>query len=170
MEQLWQRRIEGYEFDDDHFHAYVHGRLPYEKLKPGLVLRNLLISMPQRKLVFTNADKAHAVKVLKRFGLEDCFEGIICFETLNPPKQINNHLNECFSSHSQILCKPSVEAFEAAIRIANVHPKKTVRLITYLKSDRGKITLLTLCVYLSSVICKKYASCDMNGYIISLFE
>lgn len=38
----------------------------------------------------------------------------------------------CFNSHPQILCKPSVEAFEAAIRIANVDPKKTVRLITYL--------------------------------------
>ncbi|MCI02960.1 haloacid dehalogenase-like hydrolase family protein, partial [Trifolium medium] len=37
----------GYEFDNDEFHAYVHGRLPYEKLKQDLVLRNLLLSMPQ---------------------------------------------------------------------------------------------------------------------------
>jgi len=79
-------------------------------------------------------------------GLEDCFEGIICFETLNPHKQINcmdlpnddNVLtdlteNGCFNSQTHILCKPSVEAFEAAIRIANVDPKKTVRLNTYLK-------------------------------------
>ncbi|TXG58628.1 hypothetical protein EZV62_016457 [Acer yangbiense] len=28
--------------------------------------------------------KVHAVKALSRLGLEDCFEGIICFETLNP--------------------------------------------------------------------------------------
>lgn len=41
----------GYEFDNDQFHAYVHGRLPYEALKPDLVLRNLLLSMPQRKIV-----------------------------------------------------------------------------------------------------------------------
>lgn len=34
--------------------------------------------------IFTNADKVHAVKALSRLGLEDCFEGIICFETLNP--------------------------------------------------------------------------------------
>lgn len=109
--------------------------------------------------IFTNADHAHAVKVLNRLGLEDCFEGIICFETLNPPKQINcmdvpndNHVltdlteNGCFNSHPQILCKPSVEAFEAAIRIANVDPKKTVRLITFLESDMGR--LLLLCGYL----------------------
>lgn len=34
--------------------------------------------------IFTNADKVHATKVLSRLGLEGCFEGIICFETLNP--------------------------------------------------------------------------------------
>lgn len=137
----------GYEFDNDEFHAYAHGRLPYEKLKPDPVLRNLLLSIPQRKIIFTNADQAHAVKVLNKLGLEDCFEGIICFETLNPPNQINfmdvddnhvlkgsTHFNKacdstesgCFSSPSKILCKPYVEAFEAAIRIANVDPKKTI--------------------------------------------
>lgn len=43
----------GYEFDNDEFHAYVHGRLPYDTLKPDMVLRNLLLSMPPRKIVFT---------------------------------------------------------------------------------------------------------------------
>ncbi|KHG22023.1 Ribosomal S12 methylthiotransferase RimO [Gossypium arboreum] len=28
--------------------------------------------------------KVHAVKALTKLGLEDCFEGVICFETLNP--------------------------------------------------------------------------------------
>lgn len=41
----------GYEFDDDAYHALVHGTLPYHALKPDLVLRNLLLSMPQRKIV-----------------------------------------------------------------------------------------------------------------------
>lgn len=41
----------GYEFDSEEFHAYVHGKLPYETLKPDPVLRNLLLSMPQRKIV-----------------------------------------------------------------------------------------------------------------------
>lgn len=44
----------GYEFDNDEFHAYVHGRLPYELLKPDPVLRNLLLSMPQQKIVRLN--------------------------------------------------------------------------------------------------------------------
>jgi pyrimidine and pyridine-specific 5'-nucleotidase len=110
-------KVMGYEFDNDEFHEYVHGRLPYEKLKPDPLLRNLLLSMPHRKIIFTNADKAHATRALNRLGLEDCFEGIICFETLNPSSD----------SNTQILCKPSVEAFEAAIRIADiVDPRKTV--------------------------------------------
>uniref|UniRef100_A0A7N0UTK2 Uncharacterized protein n=1 Tax=Kalanchoe fedtschenkoi TaxID=63787 RepID=A0A7N0UTK2_KALFE len=102
-------KVLGYKFDDDDFHAYVHGRLPYHKLKPDPVLRNLLLSMPQRKIIFTNADRAHVGKVLLKLGLEDCFEGVICFETLNP-----------YNDGSRVLCKPSVEAMKAAIKIANV--------------------------------------------------
>lgn len=98
--------------------SFVHGRLPYGKLKPDHVLRNLLLSMPLRKVVssfvlhmkkqgfysawdsshlervlstwnfclqiFSNADNAHVSKTLRKLGLEDCFERIICFETLNP--------------------------------------------------------------------------------------
>ncbi|KAI4349827.1 hypothetical protein L6164_010377 [Bauhinia variegata] len=125
----------GYEFDDDKFHAYAHGRLPYDQLKPDPVLRNLLLSMPQRKIIFTNADQAHAIRVLNRLSLEDCFEGIICFETLNPPKQadLTGSINDsdstengCFCHKSPILCKPSVEAMKAAIRIANVDTRKTI--------------------------------------------
>ncbi|KDP35647.1 hypothetical protein JCGZ_09085 [Jatropha curcas] len=77
-------RAIGYDFDYDEYHSYVHGRLPYENLKPDPVLRTLLHSIPIRKVIFTNADKVHALKVLSKLGLEDCFEGIICFETLNP--------------------------------------------------------------------------------------
>jgi len=100
--------------------------------------------------VFTNADEAHAHQVLNRLGLVECFDSIICFETLNPPNHANvttdnrvlawsNSLNkeycnqvesECFNSKTQILCKPSVEAIEAAIHIANVDPRKTVQSIT----------------------------------------
>ncbi|XP_039027739.1 uncharacterized protein LOC120161588 [Hibiscus syriacus] len=74
----------GYDFDYDEFHSYVHGRLPYENLKPDPSLKSLLQTLPLRKIIFTNADRVHSVKALSRLGLEDCFEGIICFETLNP--------------------------------------------------------------------------------------
>ncbi|KAL2519005.1 Haloacid dehalogenase-like hydrolase (HAD) superfamily protein [Abeliophyllum distichum] len=126
-------KAHGYEFDNDEFHAYVHGRLPYELLKPDPILRNLLLSMPQRKIIFTNADEAHAAQVLSRLGLEDCFQGVICFETLNPsvglgPVSSIDRLDEEQIEHvqTQILCKPSIQAIEAAIAIANVDPKRTI--------------------------------------------
>lgn len=77
-------RAIGYNFDYDHYHRLVHGKLPYDLLKPDPVLRNLLISLPIRKVILTNSDQRHTAEVLCKLGLEDCFERIICFETLNP--------------------------------------------------------------------------------------
>ncbi|XP_022683075.1 uncharacterized protein LOC101753314 [Setaria italica] len=114
----------GYEFDNDEFHANVHGTLPYHNLRPDPVLRTLLLSIPQRKIVFTNSDKAHAEEAMHRLGLQGCFDGVICFETLNPCNGLICSVPEL--PKSPILCKPSIEAMKAAIRIANVDPKKTV--------------------------------------------
>ncbi|VFQ71261.1 unnamed protein product [Cuscuta campestris] len=143
-------RAIGYEFDYDEYHRFVHGRLPYENLKPDPVLRTLLLSLPYRKVIFTNADKDHAVKVLRILGLEDCFEGIICFETLNPAFKFDNDKEdkECptfvgregifdiighFSQpdavglpKTPVLCKPSVAAIEKAVEIANLEPHRTL--------------------------------------------
>ncbi|KAG6481513.1 hypothetical protein ZIOFF_058117 [Zingiber officinale] len=135
-------RAIGYNFNYDDYHSFVHGRLPYETLKPDPVLRQLLLSLPIRKAIFTNADRDHAARVLKRLGLEDCFEGVICFETLNQPSSssgeetssnifdIVGYLSTPDPAVDQpktpILCKPSVEAMEQALRIANFDPQRTV--------------------------------------------
>ncbi|KAJ9544022.1 hypothetical protein OSB04_023729 [Centaurea solstitialis] len=116
----------GYEFDNDAFHGFVHGTLPYHLLKPDLVLRNLLLSMPQRKLIFTNADQAHAAQVLHRMCLEDCFEGVICFETLNNTREQPKLIENGIISLTRIICKPALESFQKATIIANLDPKKTI--------------------------------------------
>lgn len=91
--------------------------------------------------IFTNGDKVHAVRALERLGLEDCFEGIICFETLNPPCppqgdqepeifDIAGHFARSGTADelpkTPVLCKPNVDAMEEALRIANVNPHKAV--------------------------------------------
>ncbi|KAK9684205.1 hypothetical protein RND81_10G193700 [Saponaria officinalis] len=104
-------RAIGYDFDYDEYHSFVHGRLPYDNLKPDPVLRNLLLSLPIRKVIFTNADKIHAVKVLNKLGLEDCFEGIICFETLNPVHKIiasNEEVDVKFVGSNYTLINPAI--------------------------------------------------------------
>lgn len=118
-------KLLGYDFDYDDFHACVHGTLPYEKLKPDPVLRKLLLSLPQRKIIFTNSDEAHAATVLEKMGLEGCFEGIICFETLNRPSP-EEHGHDQETSGKRVLCKPSLESMEAVVEIAKLDPKKTV--------------------------------------------
>ncbi|XP_020871978.1 suppressor of disruption of TFIIS isoform X1 [Arabidopsis lyrata subsp. lyrata] len=117
----------GYEFDNDEYHSYVHGRLPYENLKPDPVLRNLLLSLPFRKLVFSNGDDVHVVKALKRLGIEDCFERIISFETLNP--KTNEAEVSCVTGHlseNLVICKPTEIAFEKAFDIAQLNPHKSL--------------------------------------------
>ncbi|WOL11067.1 hypothetical protein Cni_G19828 [Canna indica] len=91
----------------------------------GLPIGALLgFKLKLHEQVFTNVDKAHAAKVLKRLGLEDCFEGVICFEALNQPPPDTDTRKRIGSS--KILCKSSLEAFQAAIRIANIDPKRIV--------------------------------------------
>ncbi|KAJ1292066.1 hypothetical protein BS78_02G363500 [Paspalum vaginatum] len=127
-------KVLGYDFDYDDFHACVHGTLPYDKVKPDPVLRQLLLSLPQRKIIFTNSDKAHAARVLERLGLEDCFEGVVCFETLNPStekdadelKKNAGDAGTASPPRRGILCKPSLESMEAVIEIAKLDPKRTV--------------------------------------------
>lgn len=156
------------------FYSFVHGRLPYEKLKPDHVLRSLLLSLPIRKVVscftfnlntsrqtclqiklplvtmfwffmqiFSNADKAHVATVLRKLGLEDCFDGVICFETLNPnnksntcddKKEITDIIDHPCQSNpdsvvlpkTTVVCKPFEEAFEMAFKLANISPQRTV--------------------------------------------
>ncbi|KNA22854.1 hypothetical protein SOVF_030060 [Spinacia oleracea] len=139
-------RAIGYNFDYDHYHRLVHGKLPYDFLKPDPVLRNLLLSLPIRKMIFTNSDERHAAEVLRRLGLEDCFERIICFETLNPSEKgkvavsgdEENAPDEIFDimeyqpssgvtlPPTPVVCKPFETAFEQSFKIAEIDPKRTL--------------------------------------------
>jgi putative hydrolase of the HAD superfamily len=73
---------EGYIFDFDDYHSIAHGRLPYQNLQRDPTLRQILLSMPQRRMIFSNANDVHIAEALKRLGIEDCFERIISFEAV----------------------------------------------------------------------------------------
>ncbi|KDP40159.1 hypothetical protein JCGZ_02157 [Jatropha curcas] len=114
-------RALGYDIDADDYHSVVHGRLPYDLIKPNGQLRNILRSITQRKIIFTNSDRVHAIKVLKRLGLEDCFDQIICFETMNPNLSKSTRPDEF-----PVLLKPSMDAMKIALQVANVDPRRTL--------------------------------------------
>ncbi|KAK4797244.1 hypothetical protein SAY86_029570 [Trapa natans] len=67
-------RAIGYDFDYDEYHSFVHGRLPYENLKPDPVLRSLLLSLPYRKILFFE-DSVRNIQAGKRLGLHTVLVG-----------------------------------------------------------------------------------------------
>ncbi|KAK1421682.1 hypothetical protein QVD17_24214 [Tagetes erecta] len=116
-------RALGYDVDANEYHSIVHGRLPYHLIKPDPQLRNILLTISQRKIIFTNSDRAHAIKALNLLGIADCFEQVICFESMNP-----NLFNSKSSSPDEfpVVLKPSLDAFSIAIDIAEVDSSRTL--------------------------------------------
>ncbi|PSS01445.1 Pyrimidine 5-nucleotidase protein [Actinidia chinensis var. chinensis] len=114
-------RALGYDIDADDYHSFVHGRLPYDSIKPDAQLRNLLRSINQRKIIFTNSDRIHATKALDRLGIRDCFEQIVCFETLNP-----NLAKSTRPDEFPVVLKPSLDAFRIAIDVGEIDPRRTL--------------------------------------------
>lgn len=59
--------------------------------------------------------------MLDRLGITDCFEQIICFETMNPNLSKSSRPDEI-----PVVLKPSLEAINIAIDAAEVDPRHTV--------------------------------------------
>ena len=61
--------------DADHFLGYVHD-FPLDGLAPNPQLDDLLGRLPGDKVIFTNADRAHAERVLARLGIRRHFSPV----------------------------------------------------------------------------------------------
>jgi len=98
-----------YQINTDEYLAYVHDLPLHEYLKPDPVLRNIILSLPQNRWVFTNADDAHARRVIFELALTDCFYGIIDIKATN------------------FICKPEIKAYQMALSITcEDNPSKCV--------------------------------------------
>jgi putative hydrolase of the HAD superfamily len=86
--------------DADEFLAYVHDIPLSSYLQPDPHLRSVVQSMPQKKWIFTNADSAHALRVITELGLGGCFDGIIDVRS------------------NGFYCKPQAEAYRSALAYA----------------------------------------------------
>jgi pyrimidine 5'-nucleotidase len=98
-----------YDVDVDEYLEFVHD-LPLEKyIQPDPALRSLLLSLRQRRWIFTNSDINHAKRVLKILGIADCFNGIIDIRAI------------------EFACKPDKIAYRKALSVANdVDPTQCV--------------------------------------------
>jgi pyrimidine 5'-nucleotidase len=89
-----------HEIDTADYLAYVHDAPLKDFLTPDPLQREVIASLPARKLVFTNADVPHAERVLAALQLEDLFDAIVDVNAVAP------------------YCKPMPESFEIALKIA----------------------------------------------------
>ncbi|VAI01422.1 unnamed protein product [Triticum turgidum subsp. durum] len=90
-----------------------------------------LQSMPQRKILFTNSDRAHMKRSLERLGVDEaCFDGVVCFETMNPHlfgEDAEGEKGEAADvDRPAVVLKPSVHAFVTALRVAGTNPRRTL--------------------------------------------
>lgn len=88
-----------YSVDTDAYLQYVHD-LPLETvLAPDPVLMRIFDGIPQRKVIFTNADSNHARRVLDLLGVADHISQVIDIHDIAP------------------YCKPEPAAFHKALKL-----------------------------------------------------
>ncbi len=97
-----------HKIDTNEYLNFVHD-VPIEDLiQPNKNLKVLLAQLPQRKAIFTNADRLHANRVLKSLQIDPYFEQIIDILDVDP------------------FCKPMVEAFQIALVNLSISDPTTV--------------------------------------------
>jgi pyrimidine 5'-nucleotidase len=95
--------------DVEDYLAFVHDLPLKDYLAPNPTQREILASLPGRKLIFTNADVPHARRVLATLQLDDLFDDIVDVNAVAP------------------YCKPMPESFAIAQELAHEpDPRKCV--------------------------------------------
>ena len=89
-----------YQIDANDYLAFVHDLPLHEYIQPCPELRAMLLSLPQRRWIFTNADADHAGRVLDILGVADCFLGVIDVRAI------------------EFACKPEEIAYQRALALA----------------------------------------------------
>ena len=89
-----------HEIDVEDYLAFVHDLPLSDYIQPNPALCEVIASLGTRNLIFTNADAAHARRVLKALALDECFEHIVDVNAVAP------------------YCKPMPESFQIALRMA----------------------------------------------------
>ncbi len=95
--------MELYGIDKQYYLDYVHDLDLAAYLVKDQEIINVVRSIPQRKVIFSNADHGHVIRVLDFLGLKDLFDCIIDVHVLMPN------------------VKPQPEAFNKALTLAGLN-------------------------------------------------
>ncbi|HEX7620341.1 MAG TPA: pyrimidine 5'-nucleotidase [Anaerolineales bacterium] len=107
-----------YTVNMEEYLAFVHNVPLVVYLHPNPELRGVIEALPARKYIFTNADRAHANRVLEVLGLQGLFDGILDVHTFAP------------------YCKPMPESFKLALQAAGSPEPRSCALL----DDQARIT------------------------------
>lgn len=94
--------------DPEDYLTYVHDTTLGQFITADSRLRGMLLDLPQRKVIFTNANRLHAERILQALGVEDLFQNIIDVMDVQP------------------YCKPMNEAFQIALHKIQTPPQECV--------------------------------------------
>ncbi len=89
--------------DPDHFLDEVH-RLDYSIVSSNKILNEELKKLKGRKIIYTNANKKHAIDVLDRIGLNNFFDEIFDIKMAN------------------YIPKPEFEPYKQLVKLFNINP------------------------------------------------
>ena len=96
-----------HEINPDEFLKYVHD-INLDFLKKDLVLREELLKLEAKKLVFTNGSSDHVINITKHLGIDDLFDGIFDIADCN------------------FIPKPAIESYEKLSKKFNINPNETL--------------------------------------------
>ena len=94
--------------DELDYLSFVHDIPVQNYLTPNPAVREALLACPLRKVIFTNADRGHAERVLTALSLRDVFEDVIDILDIRP------------------YCKPMPEAFSLALTRAGCSAEECI--------------------------------------------
>lgn len=115
---------ERHEVDKEEYLAFVHDLPLQEYLTPNPVVREVIAALPTRNLIFTNADAAHAWRVLAMLQLDDLFETVVDVNAVAP------------------YCKPMPESFAIAMDLADEpDPRRCVMIDDLPRTTRAALNV-----------------------------
>lgn len=92
-----------FDFNAEEYLTYIYNIDLSKYLQPNKQMRKILLRYPQRKIIFTNANHKHALRVVSALELQDIFERIIDIHDFFPH---NKFQKESFEIAFQIAGLP----------------------------------------------------------------
>jgi putative hydrolase of the HAD superfamily len=126
--------IANHQTDPHVYMAFVHDVPIEEMLDPDPQLQRLLEAIDLKKIIFTNADRAHSMRVLSALGIEGTIDQIVDYFSVAPSNKPE------LSAYSKALelcnCKDPSQAIMVDDQVRNLIPARELGMKTVLVNGK----------------------------------